>query len=319
MPAAGPSEPPGRARGQRGPPGPLPSPEPHLDPDLPTPVSLKPLPAPCPSWRLRLLPRLHPARQFAGPPPAVTLPLLDSAPGGPDQRPLQEPPDWEAAMRTQPTLPRAEPAWMGHGAHRLPGTLDVRPHAWGRRDPQECPFRGDMAPVPAACIAKCRSTFPGRLPAGAGLPLGVVSGSPGPRGARPLGWHVPSTTLCPGTCPRHLWAAPGLAAARWSGLWYGRRPLASALPASPCRGRDGAPGAAVSKPAGPGRPARGRPGRRAGDRGLPAPAITERPGRRAPRDPPRPLHLLLSTSRDSQSSVAPHVFPGHRREAFPGP
>lgn len=290
----------------RAPPGPRP---PHARQPEALPSSLSVLAAAAPA------PPATPCGSLLGRRPPSPCPCWTRHLAGQTSGPSRSPPTGKQQCEPSPPSAEQNPAWMGHGAHRLPGTLDVRPYAWGRRDPQECPFRGETAPVPAACIAKCRSTFPGRLPAGAGLPLGVVSGSPGPRGARPLGWHVHSTTLCPGTCPRHLWAAPGLAAARWSGLRYGRRPLASALPASPCRGRDGAPGAAVSKPAGPGRPARGRPGRRAGDRGLPAPAITERPGRRAPRDPPRPLHLLLSTSRTRSSSV----FPGPRREAFPGP
>lgn len=119
------------------------------------------------------------------------------------------------------------------------------------------PIPGDIGTFRNSCSARKRLLFPplvlqsvghhpqAALPAGPGPLLGVVPGSPGPCGARLLGWHVPSTILCPVTCqphgsPEYLWGAPGLAAACQPWLWYSRYLLGPALPPSPCRGTDGA-------------------------------------------------------------------------------
>lgn len=179
----------------RAPPGPRP---PHARQPEALPSSLSVLAAAAPA------PPATPCGSLLGRCPPSPCPCWTRHLAGQTSGPSRSPPTGKQQCEPSPPSAEQNPAWMGHGAHRLPGTLDVRPHAWGRRDPQECPFRGETAPVPAACIAKCRSTFPGRPASWRGAAPGSGLWEPWAPWGQAAGLARPQHHALPG----HLPAAP---------------------------------------------------------------------------------------------------------------
>lgn len=314
VPAEGPSEPPGRARGQRGPPGPLPSPEPHLDPDLPTPVSLKPFPAPCPSWRLRLLPRLQPrvAVCWAAARHHLALAGLGT---------------WQARPAAPPGAPRlgssnANPAHPPQ-SRTQPGWATVPIACLG---PLTCvPMPGDVGTLRNARSAGKRLLFPPRAlqsvgqhsqaacQLARGCPWEWSLGALGPVG--PGRWAGSARAPARGTCgPRRAWQPR-------AGLGCGMAGGRSPPPSRPARA--GAETGPPGQPS-PSRPVLGdlRGGGLGGGRGTEA--FLPRRSQRGPGAGLPGTRLGLYTSCFPRAGLAElgrssRAFPGPRREAFPGP
>lgn len=148
-------------------------------------------------------------------------------------------PDWEAAMQTQSTLPRAEPS-LDRPRCPSPGTFDVRPLTWGHGDPQEFLSREETAPIPEL-HTNCKVSFD--IPR---LPRQLAQGRSWEWSLGALGPVVPgcwagmppaqSSARSPASCTSpHSTCGGGQAWQPRAGLGYGTAGACSPLPSRPAR------------------------------------------------------------------------------------